>query len=126
VVVTLLGMVANVAFATTTFSSAIYLQQVRDLSPTDAGAVYLAASVSTAIAGPLSGRLGEHFEVPLLMASSMLVGAAGLLVVSFDTAYAVYVPALLVFGLGYGLCWSLASVGTRLLCQPRRQAQPRA
>jgi EmrB/QacA subfamily drug resistance transporter len=113
VVVTLLGMVANVAFVTTTFSSAIYLQQVRDLSPTDAGAVYLAASVSTAIAGPLSGRLGERFEVPPLMASSMLVGAAGLLVVSFDTAYAVYVPALLVFGLGYGLCWSLASVGTQ-------------
>jgi EmrB/QacA subfamily drug resistance transporter len=113
VLVTLLGMVANVAFVVTTFSSAIYLQQVRDLSPTEAGAVYLAASVSTAIAGPLSGRLGERFDVPPLMAISMLVGAAGLLVVSFDTAYAVYVPALLVFGFGYGLCWSLASVGTQ-------------
>ena len=113
VVVTLLGMVANVAFVTTTFSAAIYLQQVRDLSPIEAGAIYLAASVTTAIAGPLSGRLGERFNVPPLMAASMLVGAAGLLVISFDTAYAAFIPALLVFGLGYGLCWSLASVGTQ-------------
>jgi EmrB/QacA subfamily drug resistance transporter len=113
VIVSLLGMVGNVAFVITTFSSAIYLQQVRDLSPTEAGAVYLAASVSTAMAGPLSGRLGERFDVPRLMAVSMLVGAAALLVISFDTGYAVYIPALLVFGLGYGLCWSLASVGTQ-------------
>lgn len=113
VVVSLLGMLGNVAFVITTFSSAIYLQQVRDLSPIEAGAVYLAASVTTAIAGPLSGRLGERFNVPRLMAVSMLVGAASLLLISFDTGYAVYIPALLVFGLGYGLCWSLASVGTQ-------------
>ena len=113
VVVSLLGMLGNVAFVITTFSSAIYLQQVRDLSPTEAGAVYLAASVSTAIAGPLSGRLGERFNVPRLMAVAILVGAAALLLISFDTGYAVYIPALLVFGLGYGLCWSLASVGTQ-------------
>ena len=113
VIVSLLGMLGNVAFVITTFSSAIYLQQVRDLSPTEAGAVYLAASVSTAIAGPLSGRLGERFNVPRLMAVSMLVGAMALLLISFDTGYAVYIPALLVFGLGYGLCWSLASVGTQ-------------
>ena len=113
VVVTLLGMVGNTAFVITTFTSAIYLQQVRDLSPIEAGAVYLAASVTTAIAGPLSGRLGERFQIPRLMATSMLIGAAALLAISFDTAYAVYIPLLLVFGLGYGLCWSLASVGTQ-------------
>jgi MFS family permease len=113
VVVSLLGMVGNVAFVITTFTSAIYLQQVRDLSPTEAGAVYLAASVTCAIAGPLSGRLGERFDVPRLMAVSMMVGAAALLLISFDTGYAVYIPALVVFGLGYGLCWSLTSVGTQ-------------
>ncbi|MQA75177.1 MAG: MFS transporter [Solirubrobacterales bacterium] len=113
VAVTLLGMVANTAFVVTTFSAAIYLQQTRGLSPIEAGAVYLAASVTVAMAGPLSGRLGERFDVPPLMASSMLLGAAALLVISFDTAYGVYVPALLVMGFGYGLCWALASVGTQ-------------
>jgi EmrB/QacA subfamily drug resistance transporter len=113
VAVTLLGMVGNVAFVVTTFTSAIYLQQVRDLSATEAGAIYLAASVSTAIAGPLSGRLAERFNIPRLMATGMLVGAAALLVISFWLGYVVYALALLPFGFGYGLCWSLASVGTQ-------------
>jgi EmrB/QacA subfamily drug resistance transporter len=121
VVVTLLGMVGNVAFVITTFSAAIYLQQVRDLSPTEAGAIYLAASVSTAVAGPLSGRLGERFDVPRLMVFGMLLGAAGLLAMSFDTEYAVFIPLLLVFGFGYGLCWSLASIGTQTVV-PTEQA----
>ncbi len=85
VVVTLLGMIGNTAFVITTFTSAIYLQQVRDLSPIEAGAVYLAASVTTAIAGPLSGRLGERFDIPRLMAVSMLIGATALLLISLDT-----------------------------------------
>jgi MFS family permease len=79
--------------------------------------------VSTAIAGPLSGRLGERFDVPRLMAVSMLVGAAALLLISFDTGYTIYIPALLVFGLGYGLCWSLAA--PRPWSRPRRPAPPR-
>jgi EmrB/QacA subfamily drug resistance transporter len=119
-IVTLLGMLGNVAFVIVTFSSALYLQQVRDLTPIEAGAVYLAASVTTAIAGPLSGRLAERFDIPRLMAVSMLIGAVALLLISFDTAYAVYIPLLLVFGLGYGLCWALASVGTQTVVPPEK------
>jgi EmrB/QacA subfamily drug resistance transporter len=113
VAVTLLGMVGNTAFVITTFSTALYLQEVRDLSGTEAGALYLGASVTCAIAGPVSGRLGERYDVPRLMAVSMLLGAAALLAISFGLGYAAYIPALLVFGLGYGLCWSLTSVGTQ-------------
>ena len=50
----------------------------------------------------------------------MLIGAVALLLISFDTAYAVYIPLLLVFGLGYGLCWALASVGTQTVVPPEK------
>ena len=73
-IVTMLGMIGNVAFVVVTFTSALYLQQTRHLTPIEAGAVYLAASVTTAIAGPLSGRLAERFDIPRLMAASMLLG----------------------------------------------------
>jgi EmrB/QacA subfamily drug resistance transporter len=113
VVVTLMGTVGNVVFVTTTFCSALYLQQVRGLSPIAAGAVFLAASVATSVAGPLSGRLGERFFVPRVMMLSMIAGFPGLIVVALDPSLGIYMAALVVFGFGYGLTWSIVSVGTQ-------------
>jgi EmrB/QacA subfamily drug resistance transporter len=113
VAVTLLGMTANIVFVVTTFASTLYLQDVRGHSPIDAGLIFLAASGMVGIAGPLSGRLAERFNVSRVMASAMGIGAVGLLVLAAESDLAVYIPALAVFGLGYGLCWSLVSVGTQ-------------
>jgi EmrB/QacA subfamily drug resistance transporter len=113
VVITLMGTVGNVVFVTTTFCSALYLQQVRGLSPIAAGAVFLAASVATSVAGPLSGRLGERFFVPRVMMLSILAGCPGLIVVALDPSLGIYMAALVVFGFGYGLTWSIVSVGTQ-------------
>ncbi|MGH2956996.1 MAG: MFS transporter, partial [Solirubrobacterales bacterium] len=111
--VTLLGTTANVVFVVTTFASTLYLQDVEGHSPLIAGLIFLGASGMVAIAGPLSGRLAERFDVPLLMGGAIGVGAAGLLGVAAGGGLPVYVPALAVFGFGYGLCWSLVSVGTQ-------------
>lgn len=113
VVVTLLGMVSNTAFCVSTFASTLYLQQVEGYSPLVGGLIFLAASGTVALAGPLSGRLGERFDVARLMGVSIVVGAVGLAAVSFGPALAVYVFALSFFGLGYGLGWALTSVGTQ-------------
>jgi len=113
VAVTLLGMTANVVFVVTTFSSTLFLQDVEGHSPMDAGLIFLAASAMIGVAGPLSGRLAERFNVSRVMAVSMGVGAVGLLVLAVESELAIYIPALSVFGLGYGLCWSLVSVGTQ-------------
>jgi MFS family permease len=75
--------------------------------------IFLAASGALAVAGPVSGWLGERFDVPRLMATANLAGAAGLLVVAAGPGLAVYVLGLLVFGTGYGLSWALTSVGTQ-------------
>ncbi|HEX6229671.1 MAG TPA: MFS transporter [Solirubrobacterales bacterium] len=113
VIVTLLGTISNVAFVSTTIATTIYLQQVRDLSPIAAGAIFLAASGTLAFAGPLAGRLGERFTVSRVIPITMGIGAAGLVVVALDPGLAAYMLGLAVFGIGYGLGWSIVSVGTQ-------------
>jgi EmrB/QacA subfamily drug resistance transporter len=120
VVVTLAGTVANICFVVTLFAATLYLQQVEGHSPLAAGAIFLGASATLAVAGPLSGVLGERMNIPRLMGASIIVGAAGLFALSAGAALALYLPALAVFGIGYGLCWSLVSIGTQTVVPPAR------
>jgi EmrB/QacA subfamily drug resistance transporter len=120
VVVTLSGTVANVSFVVTTFCSTLYLQQVEGYSAADAGLIFLAASAATALAGPISGRLGERFDIPRLMAAGIVFGALGLAVLGLGAPLGIYLVALPVFGFGYGLGWSLASVGTQTVVPTER------
>jgi EmrB/QacA subfamily drug resistance transporter len=113
VAVTALGTVSNTAFCVSTFASTLYLQQAEGYSPLAGGLIFLAASGTVALAGPLSGRLGERYDVARLMAVAIALGAAGLAVVSTGPGIAVYVAGLAAFGLGYGLGWALTSVGTQ-------------
>lgn len=113
VVVTALGTISNVAFVSTTIATTIYLQQARGYSAIAAGAIFLACSGMLAFAGPLSGRLGERFEVARVIPVSIGFGAAGLVVVALDPGLAAYMLGLAVFGMGYGLGWSIVSVGTQ-------------
>lgn len=119
--ITLLGMTANIVFVVTTFAATLYLQDVRGYSPLEGGFIFLAASVMQAVAGPLSGRLAERFDVPRVMAVSIAVGAAGLLAVAAGLGIGIYAAALVVFGLGYGLCWAMLSIGTQSVV-PTEQA----
>jgi EmrB/QacA subfamily drug resistance transporter len=121
VVVTLAGTVANTCAVVTLFAVTLYLQQVKGHSPMTAGVIFVAASATVAIAGPLSGVLGERFDIPRLMGTAILVGAAGLIVLASDSSLGVYLPALAVFGFGYGICWSLSSIGTQTVV-PTQQA----
>jgi MFS family permease len=113
VIVTALGTVSNVAFVSTTLATTLYLQQVRDFSALGAGAIFLACSAMLAFAGPLSGRLGERFVVARVIPVAMGVGAAGLVVVALDPGLLAYMAGLAVFGLGYGIGWSIVSIGTQ-------------
>lgn len=79
----------------------------------EAGAIYLVASGMIAFTGPLSGRLGERFAVSRVIPISMGIGAAGLVIVALDPGLVAYMLGLAVFGAGYGLGWSIVSVGTQ-------------
>jgi MFS family permease len=122
VIVTLAGWVSNSGFVIALFASTIFLQQVRGLSPVEAGIVFLAPSVTTACAGPLAGRLAERLRPELIGALAVLVGGAGLLFGTIDmTVWVAFVIGIGVMGLGFGLGWSYASVGTQAVV-PRRMA----
>jgi EmrB/QacA subfamily drug resistance transporter len=123
VVVTMAGTVANTCFVATLFAATLYLQQVEGRSPLDAGLIFLAASATLAVAGPLSGVLGERFDIPRLMGLAIVVGAIGLFALSADVALGVYLPALAVFGMGYGFCWSLSSIGTQTVVPQERAGE---
>lgn len=118
VVVTLMATVANVAFVVMTFSVTIFLQQVQGYTALEAGVIFLGASMAAGAAGPLSGRLGELFDIPKTIAVATVIGSIGLLVLSLQSDLPVYVPALAVVGIGYGTGWAMASVGTQTVVPP--------
>jgi MFS family permease len=124
VVITLAGMVGNIAFCVTTFASTLYLQEVRGLSPLMAGVVFLAPAVCVAFAGPVSGRLGGRLPPLAVMALAIGAGGTGLLLVSLaGDSWPLYLPAFALFGAGYGMAWSFVSVGTQAVVRPERAGE---
>jgi EmrB/QacA subfamily drug resistance transporter len=117
-IVTSLGAIANVAFCATTLATTIYLQQVLDYSPVQAGAIFLACSAMLGIAGPLAGRLGERFNVAQVIAVVTVIGSAGLVVVAIDPGLLLYVLGLGVVGIGFGIGWSIVNIGTQQVVPP--------
>ncbi|MDM4719815.1 MFS transporter [Micromonospora sp. WMMA1363] len=123
VIVTLMGMIANIAFVVAVFATTIHLQQVRDYSPFVAGVAVLAASISGGVSGPLAGRLSERLGVPLLIATATMVGACGLLVVSFGGDLGPYLLGLAVTGLGYRTGFTLTNLGTQAMVPAERAGE---
>jgi MFS family permease len=123
VVITLAGMVSNICFCVTTFAVTIYLQQVRGLSPIEAGVVFLAPSLTLAVMGPLSGRIGPRFRPIGVMATAIGAGSVGLLLLSGAHAWALFVPAFALFGAGLGFGWSFVSVATQSVVKPERAGE---
>lgn len=72
------AFVGNMAFGVTMFQLTLYLQQVRNLSPSATGVVFLAFTIPLAACAPLVGRAIGRIRVSVLMG-----GGAALLAVSF-------------------------------------------
>jgi MFS family permease len=121
--VTAIGAVANVVYVVAVFVITLYLQQVRGLSPLMAGVVFLAPSLLVAISGPLGGRLGSVFAPTAVMAGAAVVSGVGVLALSLAHGWPVYVPCLALAGLGFGLGWTFASVGTQTVVSPERAGE---
>ncbi|MFI9386019.1 MFS transporter [Kutzneria sp. NPDC052558] len=87
------------------FLNALYLQQVRGMSPLEAGLFSLPSAAITAILAPLSGRVvaSRGARLPLIVAGIGLI-ASGLMLTQLDANWPI--PLLLLpyvaFGIGFG------------------------
>ncbi|WP_313886998.1 MFS transporter [Salinispora arenicola] len=113
VIMTLMGAVANIALTIGVFTSAIYLQQGENYSPFISGLILLAASAASGVAGPISGRLGEHVDIPSAITATTVLGGIGLFLVSLGGGFASYLPGLALFGFGYTVGFSMTNMGTQ-------------
>jgi EmrB/QacA subfamily drug resistance transporter len=113
VTVTVAGSVSNVVYCLVAVLSALYLQQVRGLSPLESGLVFLSLSVGAGAASYWSGRLAQHWRAESLMAGGMLLSGVSLYALTWTRSLALYTAVFLVVGLGIGLGWALTNVATQ-------------
>jgi EmrB/QacA subfamily drug resistance transporter len=97
---------AFAALAGMLFLNTLYLQEVRGLSPLDAGLYTLPIAAMTLIFSPLSGRLvgRGRSRIPLVIGGLGVMAAGALLSqVGRHTALPSLLPAYFLFGLGFGM-----------------------
>ncbi len=103
------SVTAIAAFATLggfLFLNTLYLQEVRGLSPLQAGLRTLPMAATMMIASPISGRIvgSRGSRLPLVLAGALLLAACvSLASVGASTSYGRLYASYVVFGLGFGL-----------------------
>jgi EmrB/QacA subfamily drug resistance transporter len=88
------------------FMNTLYLQDVRGLSPVQAGVYMLPMAVLMTVVAPISGRLVGRFGArPSMVAGGLGVLASGLMLTGLaaDTPAALLLGAYAVFGVGFAL-----------------------
>jgi EmrB/QacA subfamily drug resistance transporter len=112
---------ANGAFL---FINALYLQEVRGMSPFEAGLWTLPSAVATMLMSPLSGRLVGTIgtRVPMVLAGIGIgIGGGILATISSTTPMGILVVAYVFFGLGFGLI-NAPITNTAVSGMPRSQS----
>jgi EmrB/QacA subfamily drug resistance transporter len=97
---------AFAAFGGFLFLNTLYLQDVRGLSPFEAGLCTLPIAAMTLVFAPLSGRLvGERGPRPSLMLSGIAIIASGLMLTRLTTTTSLVwlLASYAVFGLGFAV-----------------------
>jgi EmrB/QacA subfamily drug resistance transporter len=90
----------------TVFLMPFYLQQLRGISPSQAGLIMLPMPLVTMIIAPLSGSLSDRFDSRYLRTAGMSITTIGLLLLSslkYNTPIINVIGSLTVIGLGVGI-----------------------
>ncbi|WGL51022.1 MFS transporter [Nocardioides sp. BP30] len=102
---TITALIAFAAYGAFLFVNALYLQQVRGLSPFDAGLRMLPLALTTLVASLASGRLVSLFGTrpSLVFAGTMLaLSGISLTFLTTDTSWWLIGTSYVLFGLGFG------------------------
>lgn len=106
------GVLNQFAFSGVVFASTLYLQEIRGLSPLEAGAVFLAFSGMGAVSGPLAGRLARSVPVPVCMAAGLALGAGATAALALVAGWPAYLVAFALAGFSISLVYTLTTTGT--------------
>lgn len=101
----LISVAAFAAFGGFLFLNTLYLQEVRGLSPVQAGLATVPMAVMTVLASPLSGRMvGRHGpRLPLVISGVCSVTACAMLTgLDPTTPWARLLATYVIFGIGFG------------------------
>lgn len=112
------------AFGGFLFLNTLYLQEVRGLSPVQAGLATLPMAAMTILCAPLSGRIVGHRgpRLPLVIAGvCLLTGCLMLTGLAPDTPLAWLLASYVVFGIGFGFV-NAPITNTAVSGMPRTQA----
>lgn len=83
-----------------------YLQNVKELSPRDAGMILVIQPILQCLFSPLAGKASDHVEPRILATVGIALSAAGLLMLSalgMDTPMSFIVAASVLLGIGFAL-----------------------
>jgi EmrB/QacA subfamily drug resistance transporter len=103
---TLIAVSSFAAFSGFLFLNTLYLQDVRGLSPLDAGLYTLPMAAMTIVMSPISGAIvGRRGPRPPLVASGIFLALSSLMLTGLSptTSFTWLVAAYLLFGIGFGL-----------------------
>jgi len=88
------------------FLLSLYLQEIRGLSPADAGLVLVSQPIVMAAFSPLAGRLSDRIESRVVASAGMAVTVVGLVMLAFlkqDSSMLWVMAGLVVLGFGFAL-----------------------
>jgi EmrB/QacA subfamily drug resistance transporter len=119
-----ISVAAFASFGGFLFLNTLYLQDVRGLSPVEAGLATVPMALMMVLISPLSGRIvGRHGpRLPLLLAGVFLVIACAMLTaIEPGTPLAALIVVYVIFGIGFGFV-NAPITNTAVSGMPRAQA----
>ena len=106
------AFIGNWMFGVILFFLTLYLQNVLDLGPLAAGAVFLAFSVPLVVMSPIGGRLVSRFGAQDLMAVGMALVGIGMLLfalIDAESGIGLVLIGLVVAGFGQGFAYNISN-----------------
>ncbi|HQP41123.1 MAG TPA: MFS transporter [Smithella sp.] len=88
------------------FLLSLYLQNIKVLTPSEAGSILIAAPIMQALISPFAGRLSDRFEPQIIASIGMSITVAGLVLLIFlngSTGIHYVLFCLVLLGIGFAL-----------------------
>ncbi len=102
----LTALLSYSATSASAFLLSLYLQNIKALSPQDAGLILMAQPIVQAVFSPFAGRLSDRIEPRIVTSLGMMFTTSGLFMLTFlgsNSGYSFIIPALAILGFGFAL-----------------------